>query len=308
MLLSGLLRTYNEDVWLPDTMPLMNKLCDEVIVADGGSTDDTKVVAEMYGAKWVDASDTIICSDPHLNHAGDQLNRGLEHCQGGWVYTQDVDLIPCERFVQHLRRTLKETKHDALLTYGVHLVGDSEHYAGEMSLGPGVVQLFRNKPGVQFPDQPEHAHLILDYPWVNLGIMQAGQFHYGYVDRDWELEKIALRAKALVDDDAYSRLAENPPQHKPIPVPWERCNPDCESCWMEEIAAEDMLERAILGGINIQRAIDFNRTNLAAASALGDEEKIELQKSQYEQQVTSFKRHKVRQKAIETRARELKGR
>jgi radical SAM protein with 4Fe4S-binding SPASM domain len=165
--------------------------------------------------------------------------------------------------------------------YGVHLVGDENHYAGEMSLGPGVVQLFRNKEGVHFPDQREHAHLIMNFEWDSLGIMQAGQFHYGYVDRDWELEKIALRSMALRDDDAYNHLMENPPQHKPELVLWNMCDPNCDTCWMEEIGKGEMLEGATKIQAEIIGALKFQSGNLTAATLLNDKEKIDMQKERY---------------------------
>lgn len=306
MLLSGLFRTYNEEKWLPRTLPLMLTFCDEVVIADGGSTDQTKAIAIEYTARgenviWVDASDTIISTDPHLNHAGRQLNAGLAHCKGDWVYTQDVDLIPCVRFQKHIRGTLEDTDCDAFLMYGVHLVGDENHYAGEFSLGPGVVQLFRNKEGVCFPDQPEHAHLIADFKWSGLGILQAGQFHYGYVDRDWELEKIALRSRALVNDAAYTHLVNNPPQHKPKLVLWNACDPDCDTCWMEQIGKGKVLERATKIQAEIIAALKFQSGNLTAAILLNDREKMDMQTERYEELAKNLTRQSLIVKAIQER-------
>jgi glycosyltransferase involved in cell wall biosynthesis len=284
----------------------MLSLCDEVVVVDGGSTDGTQsIVADYmdYGENliWVDASDTIISTDPHLNHAGRQLNAGLVHCKGDWVYTQDVDLVPCVRFQEHIREILETTTHDAFLMYGVHLVGDENHYAGEMSLGPGVVQLFRNKEGVHFPDQREHAHLIMNFEWDSLGIMQAGQFHYGYVDRDWELEKIALRSMALRDDDAYNHLMENPPQHKPELVLWNMCDPNCDTCWMEEIGKGKMLEGATKIQAEIIGALKFQSGNLTAATLLNDKEKIDMQKERYEELAENLVKQNLIVRAIRER-------
>jgi glycosyltransferase involved in cell wall biosynthesis len=310
MLLSCLLRTYNEERWLPRILPLLLKLCDEIVVADGGSTDDTEAIAINYMAMghnvtWVDASDTIICTDPHFNHAGKQLNIGLAECRGDWVYTQDVDIVPCERYDLHLRKTLKATDHDALLMYGVHLIGDEHHYAGELGIGPGIVQLFRNKEGVQFPDIPEHAHHVEYFAWENLGVFQGGQFHWGYMDREKEIEKIALRAKALPSDPTYKHLAENAPAHKPTEIPWDRCSPNCKRCWMEDIAREEMLKRTVKQRNEIIYGIQYQRYNLAAARTVGKREWIDMQSARYDQLLIDLATVSRRAAAMKDRMEEL---
>jgi glycosyltransferase involved in cell wall biosynthesis len=302
MLLSCLFRTYNEEKWLPKVLPIMLSFSDEVVIADGGSTDGTRAIADEYeNVTWVDASEAIFSVNPHLNHAGRQLNAGLAHCRGDWVYTQDVDLLPCVRFHKHIREILETTTHDAFLMYAVHLVGDENHYAGEHSLGPGVVQLFRNKQGVHFPDQPEHAHLIMDFNWDSLGILRCGQFHYGYVDRDWELEKIASRSIALKDDTAYNHLATHPPQHTPKLVLWNMCDSDCEVCWMERIAAGHMLTEGVKIQREIEEAVKFHFENIAAATLLNDREMIEMQTQRYEELVENLARQNLRVRAMRER-------
>lgn len=310
MLLSGLIRTYNEEKNLPKCLDSLLSFCDEIVISDGGSTDGTRDIVRSYKEagwtiKWLDFPGGSISDKVFFNHAGAQFNFGLDHCNGDWVITCDVDSMHCERLRKHLWPMLWDTPHDAFLMYGVHIVEDWGHYAGELGTGPGLTQLFRRKDGVRFPDQAEHVAYVDDFRWDNLGIVQGGVYHWGYINKKVEAAKIRLRHTAMPDDTTYAAIVEKPIEHKPLPIPWRRCHANCTSCWMEELAAEDMLVNAFTGARDIQKAVDFIRECLAAARTLGDQEEIDLQERQYEQQTNSLARHKIRRGAIQSRAREL---
>jgi glycosyltransferase involved in cell wall biosynthesis len=56
--------------------------CDEILIIDGGSTDNTNVIAEKFNAKIIKGSD--------LNFA-EQRNIGLRHAKGQWILYVDTD-------------------------------------------------------------------------------------------------------------------------------------------------------------------------------------------------------------------------
>jgi len=305
VLLSGLLRTYNEQKNLPRVLGNLFSFCDEVVISDGGSTDESKYIAAHYreigfNVEWYDFPGGSISSQVHFNHAGKQLNYGLERCKGDWVITQDADTIFCERTVNHLREALQTTAHDAFIMYGVHLIGNENHYAAESGTGPGLVQLFRNKEGVRFPDIPEHAHHLSDFPWSNLGVFQGGTYHFGYMDNEWERGKVILRAIAVPDDATYKHLLKHPSQHDPRPVPWERCGPDCETCWMEERAD-------VLGILTAQRnkiieVLGIEKRYVTAALQLGKQEEADRHAAIVNRTKLSLERANRRLEAVQRRA------
>lgn len=308
MLLSGLLRTYNEQKNLARVLGNLFSFCDEVVISDGGSTDGTKFVAAHYRnigyqVEWYDFPGGSVSDAVHFNHAGKQLNYGLERCSGDWIITQDADTIFCERTVNHLRETLQTTTHDAFIMYGVHLVGDKDHYASEFGTGPGLVQLFRNKEGVRFPDTPEHAHQLSDFPWKNLGVFQGGTYHFGYMDSNWEREKVILRAKAVPDDATYKHLLKYPSQHDPKPIPWERCGSDCKVCWMEEKAIGENLGILIAQRDEIVEMLEIARGNLLAALLMNKREEVERHTKVVADMEANLSTTEMRLKTLRGRAR-----
>jgi len=238
MLLSYLIRTYNEEANLPRALYNYLQFADEVVISDGGSTDASRQVALSYGpkVKWVDYPGGSICTAVHFNHAGLQFDFGLTFCQGDWVMVSDVDEVVCEYLTVQLHDILRSTDCDAFRMWGCHVVQDNFHYAADCGTGPGLIRLFRNKPGISFPAQAEHAcHMELQ-KWNNIGLLKGATFHYGYLTPEMEAKKANLRAQALPDDPTYQDLARHGPKpHTPRPIPWERCAPNCKECWMAEM-------------------------------------------------------------------------
>jgi glycosyltransferase involved in cell wall biosynthesis len=235
------MRVYNEGMNLPKSLDNLFSFCDEVVISDGGSTDWTYSVVQSYQSQghnitWLDYPGGSISEEIHFNHEGRQLNFGLDHCKGKWVITKDVDIVHCDRITAKLRQILEETNHDAFNMYGVHLIGNWDHYAEEAGTGPGLIQLFRNKGGVRFLDKKVHVAGISDYNWSNRGLLRGGLFHWGNIDRDEEIAKLQRLHKAMPENDLFRRIAANPPTHNPAPIPWERCHSECEVCWMQEAA------------------------------------------------------------------------
>lgn len=247
MLISFLARTYNMAESLETSLPNWASFADEIVISDGGSTDGSRELAErLVGDKlvWLDFPGGSIHPEIHQNHAGKQLNYGLDHCSGEWVVTYDADAIYCERFCAHIRGTLERTTFDAYCLFGAHFVGDWNHYIGQLMLGPGMVQIFRRNTGARFPDKAEEAAYTLDIPDERVGVLDMGTFHWGYMDRDEVIKKrrkmVAVfrgtDLQEVFDHALHHALEGGLEKWKRLRVEWERCDPNCESCWMREAA------------------------------------------------------------------------
>jgi len=248
MLISGLMRTYNEADNLPISLPNWVRFCDEVVISDGGSTDGTREVAEsIAGDKlvWLDFPGGSIHNRLHQNHAGKQLNYGLDRCQGEWVITHDADTIFCDRFVKDIRGILAEAQYPAYAIFGIHIIDDWQHYNDWWLEGPGVTQVFRRDSGVRFPDSPEEAAFVEGINKESIGVLKLGAFHWGYMDRDAYREKLNHRLEVFKDDDHLLEVftlamvsLQSCAGWDKTAVPWPRCHAECASCWMVERARQ----------------------------------------------------------------------
>ncbi|SDZ78592.1 Glycosyltransferase involved in cell wall bisynthesis [Thiothrix caldifontis] len=80
--MSGLVITYNEAGNIQACLESLFKVCDDVVVVDSLSSDDTVTIAKAAGAK--------VYSQVFLGY-GPQKNYGLQFCQHAWVLSLDAD-------------------------------------------------------------------------------------------------------------------------------------------------------------------------------------------------------------------------
>lgn len=243
------MRTYNEAENLPISLPNWLRFCDEIVISDGGSTDGTREVAEsIVGDRlvWLDFPGGSIHNQYHQNHAGKQLNYGLDHCQGDWVITHDADTIFCDRFVADIRDTLASARHEAYIIFGVHVVDDWHHYIDNMLDGPGVVQIFRRDSGARFPDRPEEAAFVEGFKDENVHILRLGSYHWGYLSRSEHQRKRRRRVEVFADTElgsVFRRALEAGTNWSTRTIPWHACHAECEACWIRERALGRREER-----------------------------------------------------------------
>ncbi|MBW7960595.1 glycosyltransferase family 2 protein [Patescibacteria group bacterium] len=98
MKLSLCIATYNEEKNIHYALDSSYDLADEVIVVDGGSTDDTVKIAKSYGKKV-----RIINSDnPSMFHINKQ--KAIEAARGEWILQLDAD----EELSDELKEEIKK--------------------------------------------------------------------------------------------------------------------------------------------------------------------------------------------------------
>ncbi len=99
--ISGLVITLNESRNIVDCVRSMKQVCDDVVVVDSGSRDNTVELAEAEGA-------TVIVQAPFLGD-GPQRTYGLPHCRHRWVLNLDADERLEDDFVDYVRQTDLDT-------------------------------------------------------------------------------------------------------------------------------------------------------------------------------------------------------
>jgi len=82
MAISGLVITYNEEKNIGKCVDALFKVCDEVIIVDSLSKDNTVAIAKAKGAQ--------VISQPFLGD-GPQRIVGLPYCKNNWILNLDAD-------------------------------------------------------------------------------------------------------------------------------------------------------------------------------------------------------------------------
>lgn len=93
MSISGLVITFNEEKNIGSCIDALFKVCDEVIVVDSLSKDNTVTIAESKGAKVI--LQTFLGDGPQRTH-------GLQYCKNDWILNLDADEFldtDAERFI-----------------------------------------------------------------------------------------------------------------------------------------------------------------------------------------------------------------
>lgn len=146
----------NEEAHIARCLSSLKPISDEMIVVDTGSTDATKDIANVYGAKILDFewNDDFAAA----------RNHGLNQARGNWVLIMDADEVISEtdydRFRGIVRRPPSQGAAFSIVTrnytYECNKIGwiaNNGDYPEEAGLGwnpSEKVRLFRRQQGVQF--------------------------------------------------------------------------------------------------------------------------------------------------------------
>ncbi len=94
MAISGLVITYNEEKNIGKNIDALFKVCDEVVVVDSFSKDNTVEIAKSKGAKVI--SQAFLGDGPQRKH-------GLQFCKNDWILNLDADEfldVDAEKFIK----------------------------------------------------------------------------------------------------------------------------------------------------------------------------------------------------------------
>ncbi len=176
MNITGIIITLNEEHNIGNCIQNMQQVCDEIIVVDSLSSDNTVKIAEELGAKIIKQS-----------YLGDgfQKNVGLAYASNNWILSLDAD----ERLTDEMVSAIKEldlntTTYDAFAFHRRNYIGS--RWIKHSGWYPDVCIRLYNKTKTKFKEVKQHSFVetknykiirsdILHYSFRNLGELFAKQ-------------------------------------------------------------------------------------------------------------------------------------
>lgn len=151
----------NEAKNLSKCLQSVQNFVDEIILVDTGSTDNTKEIAQSFGAKVYD----YVWQDDFAQ----ARNYALEYVTNDWVLVLDADEVLTSSIIPHIQEVI--TKKDAIV---VNLI--REEIGSLSSPYSQLSRLFRRHPDIKF-SRPYHA--LIDDAVLEL---QQKETHWKIID------------------------------------------------------------------------------------------------------------------------------
>lgn len=179
--ISIVMPTLNEAAGLEATLADLH-WADEIIVVDGGSTDDTTSIARRAGARVLDVPGVTIAA---------QRNAGIAVARHTWILALDAD----ERVSDELRRSLATLTESTPMRPSAYRVRSRNWHLGrELRHGPWgrdwKVRVFSRDR--RYGDQRVHERLD---ELKDVGTLEGALLHYPYRDLSHQVLKIATYAR-----------------------------------------------------------------------------------------------------------------
>lgn len=102
--LSVVLATFNEEKNLTDCLASVQDIANEIVIVDGGSTDNTVTIAKQYGVK------VKIVDNPPIFHINKQ--KAIDMATKDWILQLDADERVTSELKEEIRHLIKERGRD----------------------------------------------------------------------------------------------------------------------------------------------------------------------------------------------------
>ena len=173
--LSAILIAKNASKTISATLTSLD-FCDEIIVLDSGSQDDTVAIARALGAMVVETD--------WLGY-GIQKQRALSFVETTWALSSDCDEVVSQALKDEILLTLKQPCHNVYRMPRLnHLCGRPVRCAGWY---PDYVDRLLRVGEAQFSDSLVHETLVFS---CSSGSFSSPLLHYSYDDLDSAIDKL----------------------------------------------------------------------------------------------------------------------
>jgi len=210
----GVLMAKNEETFIPELLDQMKVFCDETLVLDGGSTDQTVSIALKKGARCrlEDKADGF-----HEGRARRYLHYWAAEYKPDWIFAPDADDIFIPDDLPKIREIVKLADSQGINVVQFpyrYLWGDREHYRVDGHYGNLVAsKLFRyvyempplNREVHVVPAAAElfqpGKNIVVDVPLLHLGYMftELRQQKYEYNSKRWPVGSDGWKASGSPD-------------------------------------------------------------------------------------------------------------
>lgn len=177
--LTVVIPTRNEAHQIADVLGSV-EWADEVIVIDGGSTDETACIAGKHGASVLHHEGRTIAA---------QRNVGIEHARNDWILALDADERPSDGLITEIAAVIRAPQHEAYRIQFHNFYGERELVRGHWARD-WHVRLFRRR--YRFLDRQVHERLE---DVSSVGTLRGFIRHASYRDFDHHLQKVVRYAQ-----------------------------------------------------------------------------------------------------------------
>ena len=156
---------------------------DDIVVVDGGSTDETVPIARRLGARVVVA--------PEWSGFGPQKNRAVAELETDWILSIDTDEVVTPELAAAIREAIASPRADV---YALDRMSSfCGHWVRRSGWYPDWVPRLFKRGTARFSDDLVHERLVFDTPAKQL----AGRLlHYSYDDFETVLRKVNAYSSA----------------------------------------------------------------------------------------------------------------
>lgn len=180
--LSGFILTQNSEATLAPILQQMCHVCDEVLVVDGGSSDNTLHIAASFPK-------VRILQRSFTGDFAGQRNYAMDQARGAWLFWLDTDELLGPRALRWLRflTYLPLVNWYAIpRLWLVEKAGRIEYLAAAPYFRGRQYRLFRNKPELRFysSDGGMHEKFRKETMGWGLALRSIYLYHYDFLLRD----------------------------------------------------------------------------------------------------------------------------
>lgn len=173
--------TYNEEKNIKNFIESHNKLANEIIVIDSGSTDNTVKIAKEMGA--------IVIYNKWDGYAK-QWNFGIKRCTYDWIVIGDADHVITKQLANEINIiiTNKKNEYDAYYMPRKNIMFGKWVKHGGFYPDIPYARMFKNGKGLFDEEQTIHEKLKVDSN--KIGKLNGDILHYTYFDFNSYIEKL----------------------------------------------------------------------------------------------------------------------
>jgi len=177
--ISGVVITYNEENRIEDCLKSLLPFCDEIVLVDSFSTDQTLEIASKYKPRiFQKKPDTIIS----------QINYATEQAENEWVFCLDADERVTDELINEIIRLKRDGfEADAYKVYRLnYYINDFYKYSGWYP--DAKIRLFRRSKGYWGGDEPHYRVIVKSGAKVET--IKKNIIHFSYRDLAHQIEKM----------------------------------------------------------------------------------------------------------------------